>query len=342
MKATLLKKAALTAGSLSLLAGAAFSQSAVSNAGGYETITINGSGAFTVFGLRLHEPIVVSGTFESQTGGTTLTDTDVDFDTALAGFTSGTDTLLIEITGATASEGTVIEFNTWSVNDITGLSGIVADDVTDYSIRAAKTIADVFGADNDIGLTSSTTGAPSGAAILYVPNASGGFDQFYHLDFTGQPKQWLQVGAGNADNFPLNYVDGLIISEPGATDLSLVVTGMVKTSATRLPVSNSFTYLGTAYPVGSELLTSNLGESLTASTTGAPSSADIVYMPLPDASGYRQFYYLDFTGQPKQWLEVGAGNADTEPLTSGIIVNQQGTGGAYNGDIIAPAFYANL
>ena len=41
MKATTLKKAALVAGSLSFLAGSAFSQSAVSGAGGYETLTIN-------------------------------------------------------------------------------------------------------------------------------------------------------------------------------------------------------------------------------------------------------------------------------------------------------------
>ena len=46
MKATTLKKAALVAGSLSFLAGSAFSQSAVSGAGGYETLSYYGDSRF--------------------------------------------------------------------------------------------------------------------------------------------------------------------------------------------------------------------------------------------------------------------------------------------------------
>ena len=147
MKATTLKKAALAAGSLSLLSGSAFSQSAVSGAGGYETLTIN-AGKFNVIGLRLHEPHVVSGTFDSQTA-TSLSDADVNFSDVL----SAGKRYLVEITGGTSSEGTVIEVDGWSNSDLTGLSDIVADDATDYTIRAAKTIGDVFGADNSAGLT---------------------------------------------------------------------------------------------------------------------------------------------------------------------------------------------
>ena len=129
MKATTLKKAALVAGSLSFLAGSAFSQTAVSGAGGYETLTIRGEGKFTTIGLRLHEPQVVSGTFDSQ-DGSSLSDADVNFDDVL---TDGT-RYLVEITGGTSSEGTVIEVDSWSGSDLS----VAVTDYT-YTIRTANT-----------------------------------------------------------------------------------------------------------------------------------------------------------------------------------------------------------
>ena len=165
MKATTLKKAALVAGSLSFLAGSAYSQQAVSGAGGYETLTIRGGGKFTTIGLRLHEPQVVSGTFDSQ-DGSNLSDADVNFDDVL---TDGT-RYLVEITGGTSSEGTVIEVDSWSGSDLS-VDGATADDVTDYTIRAAKTINDVFGANNSLGLSADTTGA-GGDSVgkIFVPD----------------------------------------------------------------------------------------------------------------------------------------------------------------------------
>jgi hypothetical protein len=77
---------------------------------------------------------LVSGTFDSQTA-TSLTDDDVNFTNVLPAGSR----YLVEITGATASHGTVVEVNSWSNHALTGLSGVVADDATDYTIRAAKT-----------------------------------------------------------------------------------------------------------------------------------------------------------------------------------------------------------
>ncbi len=343
MKATTLKKAALVAGSLSFLAGSAFSQSAVSGAGGYETLTINGGGKFNVLGIRLHEPQVVSGTFDSQ-DGVSLTDDDVDFDTALAAGTA----YLVEITGATASEGTVIEVaaDAWSGNSLTGLSGITADDATDYTIRGAKTISDIFGADNSAGLQASAEADPSQASIIFIPDGAGGFQRVFFStlndpDFSG----WLDADSfDKVADLPLNYVDGMIIQELGAGNISLVVTGMVKTTSTVLPVDQLFTYLGTAYPVGATLGNSGLEASVTPSAEADPSQADIVYLQTADASGYDRHFFStlddpDFQG----WL-----NADTfdkspdAALTSGIIIDQNGTGADFNAPIVAPPFYANL
>ena len=335
MKATTLKKAAFVAGSLSFLAGSAFSQSAVSGAGGYETLTIN-AGKFNVLGLRLHEPQVVSGTFDSQTD-TSLTDNDVDFSELL---TDGK-TYLVEITGATSWEGTVIEVDSWSGGDLTGLDSLGAEAATDYTIRAAKTIGDVFGADNSAGLTGSATAAPSEASIIYVPNGSGFTQVFYStLDgFSG----WLDAGTfADATDMPLNYVDALVVHEKGGADLSLVVTGMVKTSSTNLPVGDAFTYLGTAYPAGSTLGNSGLENSVTGSAAATPSEADTVYLPKADASGFDRYFFSTLDGFAG-WLNADtfASGADIE-LTSGIIIDQNGTGADFNAPVAPPAYYADL
>jgi hypothetical protein len=338
MKATTLKKAALAAGSLSFLAGSAFSQSAVSGAGGYETLTIRGGGKFTTIGLRLHEPQVVSGTFDAQTADS-LSDTDVDFTDVL---TAGT-RYLVEITGGTSSEGTVIEVDGWNGNDLTGLSGIVADDATDYTIRAAKTINDVFGADNSLGLSADTTGG-GGDSVgkIYVPDGAG-FKSYSYIDLgAGVFQGWADNLLAPAGDIALNYVDAIIVNEPGAADLSLVVTGMVKTSPTILPVDQLFTYVGTVYPTGSNLGNSGLSASLAADTTGG-GGGDSVYVPKADASGYDRYQYIDLgAGVFQGWADNLLGPADDVPLTSGIVIDQNGTGAAYNAKAVAPDFYANL
>ncbi len=337
MKATTLKKAALAAGSLSFLAGSAFSQSAVSGAGGYETLTIRGGGKFTTIGLRLHEPQVVSGTFEAQTADS-LSDTDVDFTNVL---TAGT-RYLVEITGSTSSEGTVIEVDGWSGNDLTGLSGIVADDATDYTIRAAKTINDVFGADNSLGLSADTTGQGQNVGKIYVPDGAS-FKAYTYLDLGPAVFQgWADNTFTPAGDVPLNYVDAIIVNEPGAADLSLVVTGMVKTSPTILPIDQGFTYVGTVYPTGSNLGNSGLSASLTADTVG-DGRGDSVYIPKDDASGYDRYQFIDLGAAVFQgWADNVLGVANDVPLTSGVVIDQNGTGAAYNAKAVAPDFYANL
>jgi len=335
MKATTLKKAALVAGSLSFLAGSAFSQTAVSGAGGYETLTIRGEGKFTTIGLRLHEPQVVSGTFDSQ-DGSSLSDADVNFDDVL---TDGT-RYLVEITGGTSSEGTVIEVDSWSGSDLS-VDGAAADDVTDYTIRAAKTINDVFGADNSLGLSPDTTGA-GGASVgkIFVPDGAG-FKSYSYIDLGQAFQGWADSLLNPAGDTPLNYVDAIIVNEPGAEDLSLVVTGMVKTSPTVLPVDQLFTYVGTVYPTGSTLANSGLSGSLTADTTGA-GGGDSVYVPKDDASGYTRYQFLDLGAAFSGWADNLLAPSDDVELTSGVVIDQNGTGAAYNAVTSAPDFYADL
>ena len=206
---------------------------------------------------------------------------------------------------------------------------------------AAKTISDVFGASNEAGLTGSANAAASEASIIYVPNGNG-FTQVFYSTLAGFDG-WLNAADfSSAAELPLNYVDAIIVNEKGPDNISLVVTGMVKTSSTNLPVSEAFTYLGTAYPVGATLGNSGLASSVTPSANAAASEADVVYIPKADASGYDQYFFSTLAGFDG-WLNAAdfSAGADVE-LTSGIIVTQNGSGGAYNAPITPPSFYADL
>ena len=343
MKATTLKKAALAAGSLSFLAGSALAQTAVSGAGGYSTENLLGDGAFNLIGATLHEPIVVSGTFDSQTA-TSLTDNEVDFSATL---TAGT-TYLVEITGATASEGMVIEATTWSGNDITGLSGIVADDATDYNIRASATISSIFGAANESGLGSGGTDATSD--VVWVPNGSGGFNRYFFADGSDffVPAGWNIIGGGDPSpaTAPINYIDGFFVQRKATGTLPLVITGMVKTDNTSLPISETigsgFNYFGAAYPVGMTLDNSNFANFVTSGGTDATS--DIIWMP-DGAGSYDRDFLADGSDffVPAGWNRIGGGGSGgATPVTTGFVLQRLAGSGDTNGLVTPPAFYANL
>ncbi|MEJ6701512.1 MAG: hypothetical protein QNL01_11165, partial [Akkermansiaceae bacterium] len=150
-----------TLAALLLGTAGAFAQStAYTMPSGFVTHTLK-AGQFNLIGLTLHSPITVSGAFETVSG-TTLTDTSVDFTTAL---TAGK-TYILEITENTVDPslvGTIQEITSWTATMLTtpqdldadGLAGetaVGANDGAKYQLRAATTISDVFGATNTAGL----------------------------------------------------------------------------------------------------------------------------------------------------------------------------------------------
>ncbi|MEJ6778875.1 MAG: hypothetical protein QNK86_05310, partial [Akkermansiaceae bacterium] len=270
-----------TLAALLLGTAGAFAQStAYTMPSGFVTHTLK-AGQFNLIGLTLHSPITVSGAFETVSG-TTLTDTSVDFTTAL---TAGK-TYILEITENTVDPslvGTIQEITSWTATMLTtpqdldadGLAGetaVGANDGAKYQLRAATTISDVFGATNTAGLEGGTASAL--ADNIYLPNSSGGFDIYYYSTGGFVGIGWRKVGSGSTDFSaqPLVFVDGLYVFRRGAVDLSLVNTGSVKVSDTTVAVTGQFTFVGGIFPVGSTLDSSKIKDSVTGGT--ASSAAD--------------------------------------------------------------------
>jgi len=291
---------------------------------GYVTESFK-AGVFNLFGLTLQNSPVISGTFESA-AGLVLTDTGANFPSVLTADTQ----YILEI-GSGPLQGAIQEIASSSGDGITLIQDISAQVPagTTYSIRAAATIAEVFGATNSAGLL---PGAASTADVLWVPNGAGGFDQFYYA--AAQPPfltaGWRQIGQGNTDkaSVPLVYLDGMILQRRGSTDLSLVVSGEVKKTATSVAISGTagsgFNYLASIFPVGSTLGNSGLEASV---TKGNSTSADIIWIP-NGTGGYNQYYYA--TAQPPfftaGWKQVGGGNTDQAAavISSGLILQRRG------------------
>ena len=312
---------------------------------GFITHTLK-AGQFNLIGLTLHEPITVSGAFETVSG-TTLTDTGVNFDTALmAG-----KTYILEITENIADPslvGTIQEITSWTATTLTtpqdlaadGLDGETAGGANDgakYQLRAAKTISGLFGAANTAGLQATDEFKSDEADIVYVPNGSG-FDKYFYSDLSGATG-WFKSDFSAADTTPLPYMDAIFIFRRGATDLNLVVTGNVKTVQTTLALgAGSFNYITSVFPVGSNLGNTGLEATLTATDEFKADEADVVYMP-NGLGGYDTYFYSDLAGAVG-WFKSDFSDATNVAMKTGIIILRRGA--ATNATLTPPASYSNL
>ncbi len=305
---------------------------------GYVTEEIKAT-SFNLIGITLHEPSIVSGVITGVTSES-ISASAVDFSDIL----TPSLTYILEITNG-SSEGLIQEIASWSGSDLTtvdDLSPFVTADTTTFTLRPAATISSIFGSSNEAGLLEGTA---TTADIIWVPNAVGGFDQFFRQPASPPfvpEAQWAKVGSpGSFANNPLVYVDGVFIQRRGATDIDLVITGEVKTTDTTIAIAGSaFNYIGATYPVGSTLDNSNLASFL---QSGTATTADIIWMP-NSSGGYNQFFYQPasppFVPEP-QWVQIGVpGNSGSAEITSGFIVQRRG--GTASATISAPESYDDL
>lgn len=331
---TIITMAALLLGSSGLHAE---ETTAYTKPSGFVTHTLK-AGQFNLIGLTLHEAITVSGKF-SAVAGTTLSDSNVAFDTVL---TSGK-TYVLEITSG-ALNGTIQEVTAWSGNDITtpddltvGGAVVAVDDT--YQLRPAMTLADVFGADNTAGLLG---GASSTLADNIYLRKPGGFDTYYYSTGGFFGVGWRKVGGGATDyaDQPVMLTDSFYIFRKGDADLDFVLTGTVKTVKTSTAITETFSFVSGLYPVGSTLSSSGMQSSL----TGGDSStlADKVMFRKVDG-GFDNYYYSTGGFFGVGWRKVGAGNVDQGDveLPSAFIINRVGNSD-FNLGINPPASYGDL
>jgi hypothetical protein len=315
--------------------GFAAAETAYTTPVGYETLAFNTG--FNFAGVRLQEAPVAAGDIEAISA-TTVTDSDIDFDTIL---TTG-QSYVLEIQNGT---GIVQVTGVWSGSDLTvaaDLTGDVAIDDT-YLLRPVSTLASVFGNAAaghklDIG-----AGGASGADQVWFWNGAG-YDRYYFDEFGGpgfDQETWVNVDTSDVvDGSTINliYTDGVIVSSANGKDV--VVSGEVKTGPSELNLVGGFNFVGSVAPAGATLdaLFGDTAAEVSASGlsigAGGASGADQLW--LWTGSGFAKYYFDEFGGpgfDQETWVDVDTSALipATTPVPAGYIISAAGAGDVLSG-----------
>ena len=320
--------------------GMAFGQTAYTNPVGYTTTALK-TGKFNLLGMTVQQPTVLAGVLnvtQSTTAGT-LVITGADFSSVVI---AASQTYAVEINSGSNS-GTVFEVPDTSFNNTTDTITVGAPlDTTSFasasfSIRKIATIADVFGPANEAGLLPGT--ATSNSDVLYIPNAAGVLEQYWYSSGGLVGAGWRKFGGGATPrgNVLLSYIDSFYVYRRGGIDLDLVTSGIVKGNDTKLPLFTGYNYIGSSYPAGATLATSNLSATLTPGT--ATSNSDVVWVPNATTGVLEQYWYSSGGLVGAGWRKFGGGATSQAnlPLSSGIIIQRRGA--AVNALMSAPPSY---
>jgi hypothetical protein len=291
---------------------------------------------FNLVGLTLQNAPVFSGEVSAVSGA------DVTFSTDISALLPSGKTFILEVVSGTGqSDDAVQEFVAASGNTITLPTVLVGLAVGDaVVIRLAPTLEEVFGT---LLQSQSTAG---GSDVIWLSAGAGQYDRYYYkTPFFGSPV-WTKLGSGNtelaAPNTPVIYLDGMFV-QIKSTPKSLTITGAVKTTASKFSVETGFNLVGTSFPVGSTLATSNLQSFLQSQATVGGS--DIIWISEGPGAFSRYYYQTPFFGSPS-WVQID-GNVETKvgdgssiPLTSGVFVQCKGGGKVIT--VTPPSSYSSL
>lgn len=321
----------LAAASCGLAHGAA---TAYTTPVGYETVTL-APNQYNLIGVRLFNPSVAAGVFDSSTS-TTLVDNEASFSL------TPTKSYIIEFsTGATI---TLLGSN-FSTTTVSGLTGITAAYQTSYIVRESSTVSSVFGATNQAGLASSANADPTEADIILIPNGAN-YTRVFYSTFTGDP---LYTGWLDADSFAkvpnevIEPSEGLFVQTAiSASPINLVVSGEIKKTPTAYQATNPYSLMGSVYPAGATLTTSGLSSYVQPSVNADPTEADNILLP-NGSGGYVRAFFSTFTGDPLYtgWLDSDSfAKIPNQSLTPGFFIQKIGPN--ISGLNSAPSTYSSL
>jgi len=286
--------AALIAGS-----GLALAQTtATTDPVGFVTLDVaggsNASPKLSFKALGLTRPVEYQGSAETAAGGTaTVIDNEA---TSGYGVTPSASTpYYLEVTSGTGA-GTTYDISGISGSTITlaqNLASVVAAPVT-FKIRKHWTLSDVFGAADTAGLTSGDDASVSDQVLLY---SSGSYTAYYY--------QTAPAGAGgtgwrkstdvfaDASKTIIYPDDGVVLRRIQSGNLSVVLTGAVKTGQTSVPITAGTNVLSNVYAAAMTLSSCQIYNASTPSTSlvsgDDASTSDQVL--LWNGSGYTAYYY---------------------------------------------------
>ena len=308
--------------------GLAFGQTAYTTPVGYVTQTL-AANQFTLAGLTVQQPTKAAGILDAE-GANSVTDNEINFTTLL---TAGA-TYILEL-----SDGTVQEITAWSGSVLTtpgNITALVVPGSTDYKLRKASTVSDVFGATNTVAALTSGTDASLCDKIL-IPNAAGGFDTVFYFNDGAGVAGWLDGDSNLAADKPIVYMDGFYVQRVAGSSKSLTISGEVKTKATGGVLVAGFNYLNSVAPVGLTLDNSNLKSFLSQGTDGG--SVDNVLLPTA-LGGYTTCFYFNDGAGAVGWLDGDGNLAGSLPVEDGFLILNRGVLKPYT--LSMPTAYSSL
>jgi uncharacterized protein (TIGR02597 family) len=295
-------------------------------------ITLNGAGnggagspTFSFRGLGMTRAVEYQGSAETV-GTNTLVDneatwTDNQFNGANGAF-------FVEIvTGPRAGTTYDIQSTTAATKTLTLVqnlgSGITAP-VT-FKVRKHWTLATVFGANNEGGLT----GGTSATADQILAQNGAGYDTYFYQTSGADGIGWRKVGAPGVDASGTVFLpeEGLILKRNQSAAANIVLMGAVKTGQTSIPIVTGTNLIGNVYAANMTLADSGLytGDPGTGIAGGGPSSADQVL--IWNGTTYDPYYYQTSGLGGTGWRKGGAPTIDAStaaiPVGSSLIVKRQ-------------------
>lgn len=254
-------------------------------------LTGSQTSTYSYLGINLVNPTSYQGAVTSR-GTESITDsganwTDNQFNGAngefyleiTSGPAAGTTTDILSTSAAT---------KTLTLDD--DLSSLLAGG-EQYRIRKHRTIDDVFGKNNAAKLKSSTTVSSSDEVRLFNPVTQAFLVYYYNSTVSG----WRSSTSATADASSTKlYMDqGVAIRRRAAGDITLVVTGAVKTGPTIIPIGVNSNLCANMYPAGTltlgncGLYTGNAATGLMGA--GKVGNADEVQ--IWTGSAFRRYFY---------------------------------------------------
>jgi uncharacterized protein (TIGR02597 family) len=329
--------ARLAVGILLASAASLFAQTtATTDPVGFITLNAAGTGgapdpAFSFRGLGMTRAVEYQGSAEAV-GANTLTDNDATW--ADNQFNGANGAYLVEIVSGPGAGTTYdIQATTAATKTLTlfqNLSGGITAPVS-FKIRKHWTLATVFGANNEGGLTGGTSTTADQILVQNGPT----YDAYYYQTSGTGGTGWRKVGTPDVDASATVFVpeEGLLLQRNQSAAANIVLMGAVKTGQTSIPVVTGNNLIGNVYASNMTLADSGLytGDPATGVAGGTSTSADQVLVW--NGTSYDTYYYQSAGLGGTGWRKGGAPTVDASaaviPLGSAVFVRRN-TGTGFN------------
>ena len=311
---------------------------------GISKVTIDGSGtndaAFTALSVTYENAPLYSGTISSASGAViSLTTSDLATNVYSGTDPNGDATHYVLLTSGD-NEGLSLEIEANAINTITvttdNLESLSLSGVT-MEILAHSTLADIFGAENSVGLTSGSAVTNSDRIYIMKADGSGGWDSYFYQTNPRTGSGWRQAGDSSTDfqSLTLPLDTGLLIRRIGNDDLTMYVYGSVKKTESHMRVLGpGFSLLGNPFPVDIQLGESGLYSADNGYVSKSThTTSDRLFVIAADGS-FDSFYYQTNPRGGTGWRRTGDTTTDVStailPATSSFYVQHRGTGLTWN------------